>query len=92
MRPLPPQNLFVQIVCVILSSWNLGGKMLIDLTFSLWLFTPHPFPEHTASILSLHFLCKQVHFFFLYILAYCSVSIDFLAYIFASSYSFFEHS
>jgi hypothetical protein len=34
-----------------------------------------------ASILSLHLLCKQVNFFFLYILAYCSVSIDFLAYI-----------
>ena len=45
-----------------------------------------------ASILSSHFLCKQVNFFFLYILAYCSVSIDFLAYIFDSSYSFCEHS
>jgi hypothetical protein len=51
----PPPYLFVQTVCVILSSWNWGGEMLIDLTFSLCSFTPPPpSPEHTwASLLSL---------------------------------------
>jgi hypothetical protein len=42
-----------------------GGEMLIGLTFSLWLFAPPPFLEHTALILSLDFLYKEVNFFHL---------------------------